>query len=136
MPADTPTVRTLDELSVDECLRLLDTQAVGRLAYVRDGAPLVQPVTYRVHEGVVVLRVDYGRLLDELHLSPAAFEVDDIDTEHHAGWSVVVQGRAEEVWHPEELARLRALPLRPWAPGDRDHYVRLLPRAITGRRIR
>ena len=35
----------------------------------------------------------------------------------------------------ELLARLRALPLRVRAPGARDHYVRILPAVLTGRRI-
>jgi len=39
------------------------------------------------------------------------------------------------VTEPDELARLRELPLRPWAPGARDHYARILPAALTGRRI-
>ena len=34
-----------------------------------------------------------------------------------------------------ELTRLRALPLRVQVPGARDHYVRILPAVLTGRRI-
>jgi hypothetical protein len=33
------------------------------------------------------------------------------------------------------LERLRALPLYPWAPGAKAHYVRLRPASVTGRRI-
>jgi hypothetical protein len=46
-----------------------------------------------------------------------------------------VRGEITEVTDPAELARLRGLPLRPWAPGARDHYVRILPAVLTGRRI-
>ena len=42
---------------------------------------------------------------------------------------------AEEIWRGDELTIMRELPLRPWAPGNRDHYVRILSTAITGRRI-
>jgi uncharacterized protein len=52
------------------------------------------------------------------------------------GWSVIILGVAEEIWRPEELDIARQLPLRPWAPGDRDHYVRILSTQITGRRVR
>ena len=135
MSPSTPAPRTLTELSVDECLRLLEQRYVGRLACVRDGVPLLQPVNYVLHEGSIIVRLDYGALLDEIHGAPAAFEVDDIDPAYHSGWSVVLQGRAEEVWQPHELEVLRQLPLRPWAPGDRDHYVRIQPRSISGRRI-
>ena len=53
----------------------------------------------------------------------------------HTGWSVLVRGEAIEVADPAELARLRRLPLDPWAPGAKAHYVRILPAKLTGRRI-
>ena len=51
------------------------------------------------------------------------------------GWSVIVRGEITEVTDPAELVRLHGLPLRPWAPGARDRYVRILPAGLTGRRI-
>jgi hypothetical protein len=48
---------------------------------------------------------------------------------------VIVRGEITEVTDPAEVARLRALPLRVQAPGARDHYVRILPAVLTGRRI-
>ncbi|HUH08612.1 MAG TPA: pyridoxamine 5'-phosphate oxidase family protein [Egibacteraceae bacterium] len=134
MSALTPHV--LEALSVDECLQLLATRSVGRIAFAHDGDPQIFPVNYQLHEGAIVFRTDYGGLLDAIHLSIAAFEVDAIDPEYRTGWSVVVHGRAEEVWKPAELVPLRTLNLRPWAPGARDHYVRIFPRSITGRRIK
>ncbi len=130
-----PMTRRLESVPVDECLRLLESRCVGRVAFIDNGVPQVLPVNYRFHEGMVVFRTAYGALLDAVHLADTAFEVDAIDADYRTGWSVVVHGKAEEVWRPEELARLRDLPLRPWAPGHRDHYVRIMPKAITGRRI-
>lgn len=127
--------RRLAAISIEECLKLLQSRAVGRIAFIDDGRPEVRPVNYRLHQGMVVLRTTYGALLDAVHLAAVAFEVDAIDADYHTGWSVVVHGRGEEVWRPEELAELRQLPLRPWAPGTREHYVRILPSDITGRRI-
>ena len=49
-----------------------------------------------------------------------------------ACWSA---GEAIEVTDPDELARVRELPLYPWAPGAKTHYVRILPASLTGRRI-
>lgn len=50
---------------------------------------------------------------------------------------MLIQGRADPVTDEAELARLRQLPLRPWAPGQRPACLRLrvVPRFITGRRI-
>lgn len=129
------TIRRVDTLSIDECLGLLEARSVGRVVFVDAGEPHVLPVNYHLHQGTVVFRTGYGALLDAVHLAPVAFEVDAIDADYRTGWSVVVRGRAEEIWRPEHLAEARQLPLRPWAPGSRDHYVRILPREITGRRI-
>ena len=46
-----------------------------------------------------------------------------------------MRGEITEVTDPAELDRLRALPLRAQAPGARGHFVRILPAALTGRRI-
>lgn len=130
-----PLTRRLDVISVEECLQLLESRSIGRIAFVDHGRPQVRPVNYRFHEGSVVLRTAHGTWLDTVHLAAVAFEVDAIDADYHTGWSVVVHGKGEEVWRPEELAAMRRLPLRPWAPGTREHYVRIHPAEITGRRI-
>lgn len=127
--------RRLEPLDVDECLRLLGTRYLGRIAYIKDQRPEILPVNYRLHEGAIVIRTTYGALLDACHLATVAFEVDEDDLTDRSGWSVVVQGRAEEIWHEGDLERARELPLRPWAPQPRDHYLRILPGRITGRRI-
>ncbi len=48
---------------------------------------------------------------------------------------IVVRGEATEITDPDELARVRQLPLSPWAPGAKTRYVRILPSSLTGRRI-
>lgn len=131
----TPARKRIDDLSVDECFDLLKTKRVGRLAYIDQGKPRILPLNYDLHQGSVVFRVGYGGLLDVVHNRDVAFEVDDVEADVHRGWSVVVHGVAEEIWRPQELELARQLELRPWAPGDRDHYVRILSSAITGRRI-
>jgi uncharacterized protein len=126
-------------LSSDECLRLLNEHPVhvGRLAFTtEDGYPLVLPVNYRVDHGTVVFRTALGTKLDVVAKGiPVAFEVDELDSAWEEGWSVVIQGRAEEVTNPAEISRLQRLPIRPWGPGDRSRFVRIQPDKITGRRI-
>ena len=60
--------------------------------------------------------------------------MDGTDALTRTGWSVVVRGEAVEVTDPAELARLRELPLHPWAPAP-ARYIRVLPAVLTGRRI-
>lgn len=129
--------RRFEELTVDECLRLLAGADVGRIAYVRDDEPTVLPVNFVLDEGSVVFRTTYGQLLDSMSSGArVAFEVDSLDAAAHSGWSVLVKGKAEEVWLPRELDEVRLLSLQSWAPGERTHYVRVFPSMITGRRIR
>lgn len=75
----------------------------------------------------VVFRTGPGtKLAATVRGSPVAFEADAIDEVWREGWSVLVQGVAVQVTAREELDRLRRLPLRPWAGGDKSHYVRIL----------
>jgi hypothetical protein len=46
-----------------------------------------------------------------------------------------VVGVAEEVTDAAEIARLARLPLGPWVPGEKAHWLRVRPGAITGRRL-
>ncbi len=122
-------------LDADECLDRMARRSLGRLAFVRDGLPQILPMNYLLHQGSVLLRTQIGSTLDALIGQLVAFEIDEADPVAHDGWSVVVHGRADEVWEPQELEQLRLLPLRPWAPGDRSHYLRIQSTSMTGRRI-
>jgi len=124
------------ELSKSECFQLLAQEHLGRVAVVDDRGPVVFPVNFVLDRHMVVFRTDKGTKLDAAcRGSRVAFEIDGTDAGAHSGWSVVVRGEAVEVTDPAELARLRKLPLDPWAPGAKSHYVRILPAALTGRRI-
>ena len=64
------------------------------------------------------------------------FEIDAWDDELHTGWSVLVEGRAEEVYDDIEVAELETLGVRPWAPHPRrNRWVRIVAEEITGRRV-
>jgi uncharacterized protein len=124
------------ELCKSECFELLAREHLGRVGVVDDRGPIVFPVNFVLDRHMVVLRTDEGTKLDAaIRGNRVAFEIDGADAAAGTGWSVVVRGEAVEVTDPAELARLRELPLRPWAPGAKTHYVRILPAALTGRRI-
>lgn len=126
----------LEELRRDECLALLSRNHLGRLAVVVGGRPLVFPVNYCLDGDRVVFRTDTGTKLHGALGGPVAFEIDGVDTLYHGGWSVLVVGDAEEIVEPAERERLSQLPLGLWAGGEKPHWIRIRPAAVTGRRLR
>jgi uncharacterized protein len=124
------------ELTRAECFELLADEHVGRVAVTDDRGPVVFPVNFVLDRHTVVFRTEAGTKLHAASLgSRVCFEVDGTDAATCTGWSVVVRGEITEVTDRAELARLRELPLRAWGPGARNRYVRILPAALTGRRI-
>jgi nitroimidazol reductase NimA-like FMN-containing flavoprotein (pyridoxamine 5'-phosphate oxidase superfamily) len=128
----TDTGGTVDGLDAAECRRLLASVEVGRVAVaVAGGAPHVVPVTFVLDGDAIVFRTDPGTKLDALREHPVSFEVDVLDPFHRVGWSVLVQGVAEEIEPDDELAAR----LRPWATGPLAHWIRLVPAVVSGRRL-
>lgn len=121
----------------DECVALLGSQVLGRVAVADFNAPpLVVPVNYVLDGESVVFRTDYGSKfrLAVLAEAPVSFEIDGVDPGRRSGWSVLLQGMATELAE-EEVDRLQLQPA-PWAPGEKGHWVRITPQTLTGRRIR
>lgn len=126
----------VEHLSVEECLQLLASHPVGRLAVIVDGVPEIYPVNFLLHEGRVLFRTDPGSKLHGLQRTPTvSFEVDEFDESDETGWSVLFKGNAAEVTDPLEVEHAAALPLHLWAFGDQTRWVRITPTEITGRRI-
>ncbi|HLF40426.1 MAG TPA: pyridoxamine 5'-phosphate oxidase family protein [Acidimicrobiia bacterium] len=125
----------LEELDRDECMQLLAGQTVGRIAVAEPGrAPHVVPVNFTLVDGSIVFRTGPGTKLDLLATEPVSFQVDSVDPLLGAGWSVLVQGFALRA--PEEQAAVDELRLETFAPGPRDHWVRIVPDVVSGRRVR
>ena len=126
----------LEVLDRKECLRLLSNTHIGRLALSIDALPVILPVNYVVHQEKVVFRTAPGTKLSAAARNAiVAFEVDDITPLRHEGWSVLVTGMAHEVSEGTIVEELRRLPLRPWAPGARDHFIVIDTDRISGRRL-
>lgn len=121
-----------------ECLALLEAEDVGRLAVLQGHAPAIFPVNYVLDGDTIVFRSGPGTKVVHGPRSLAAFEIDHLDRTHRRGWSVVATGTLEVVGRrddPGVPAHLRHLPVMPWASGDRELIVRLVPGTITGRLI-
>ena len=128
------TARRFRALTADECYDLLRVHYLGRVGFVRDGRPEVLPVNYRLDGLDVVCRVGES-LAAALPGQIVAFEVDEVDLAYQSGRSVVVHGAAEHVSAPADLRRVSSLPLRPWAPGTRLDFIRIIAHDVTGRRL-
>ena len=124
----------LEQLSRDECLRLMASVPVGRVIYTRRALPAVELVNFALDRGDIVLRTDRsGKLAAAARGAVVAFEADCLDQAHRAGWSVTAIGPSREVTDPAEIARLQAIGLCSWAPGTREHFIRISPEILTGR---
>lgn len=128
--------RRLIELHRDDCERRLGRCGTGRVALSVNALPAIFPVNYAVLDGDIVFRTGPGTKLDAaLNGSVVAFEIDHAEPMSHRGWSVMVIGEAGPITDPETLARAAALPLTPWAPGERDMFVRIKSVIVTGREL-
>jgi nitroimidazol reductase NimA-like FMN-containing flavoprotein (pyridoxamine 5'-phosphate oxidase superfamily) len=124
------------ELTKDECFSLLAGQHLGRVVLVDDRGPIALPVNFVLDQYTVLFRTDEGTKLDvAVRRGRVAFEIDGVDEADRTGWSVLVRGEAAEITEADQVARVRRLPLYPWAPGAKGHYIRILPASLTGRRI-
>jgi uncharacterized protein len=134
---DLPPVQ-LEMLGEHECVQLLRLHDLGRIALIdREVRPLIFPVNYFFDEGVVVFRTAPGSKLDLAPGAHVSFEIDGWDPDKGVGWSVLVKGIAHDVTSPRgaPTGRMRFLPVRPMAPGSREHWVGIWADEITGRRF-
>ncbi|MCR2812610.1 pyridoxamine 5'-phosphate oxidase family protein [Microbacterium sp. zg.Y1090] len=119
-------------LSDDECWERLETQKLGRLVTHVGGVLDIFPVNFVVDEKSLVFRTAPGSKLFELTVSDEVlFEVDD-HTDDDA-WSVVVRGHAHVLDTYDQVAAADKLPLHPWIPTLKYHYVRIAPTSLSGR---
>lgn len=126
----------MEELSRDECNALLRSARFGRVVYTDRALPACTPVNYAVDRSTIVFRTAPGsRLATATDHEVVAFEVDEIDPKTESGWTVIVTGNAAPIVAASALVRAEQLGLSAWAPGQREHWVRLTPGIVTGRRL-
>ena len=131
-------VANLEDLTEAECLDYLAGAEVGRVALVVDGYPAIFPVNYVLDGEQVLFRTRDGAKLSDAGLNRVAFEVDHVDPATREGWSVLIQGQADDIGNAIDATsqRLRRRTLVTWAPGTRDRWFVVRPSKISGRRLR
>jgi nitroimidazol reductase NimA-like FMN-containing flavoprotein (pyridoxamine 5'-phosphate oxidase superfamily) len=141
--SDGPSERVIESMTEGECVRLLGSGRVGRLAYTGREGPTVLPILYKLHEGSIVFHPLQGTFTEQdlrtgiAHADYAvAFEIDQIDPDAREGWSVLVVGSAHHVDTAAERASIIGAGADPWpgSEGETVHLMRVQPIRITGRR--
>ncbi len=128
----------IEQLSNEECERILRSHSFGRIALADHGQPWIFPVNYAADDRAIVFRTTPGVKLSEAPMSRVAFELDEVDPESGVAWSVMVQGVAYEISDAiDRLSEsLRRLVVEPMAPGEREAWVAVIRHQISGRRFR
>ena len=132
------------ELTYAECMALLRTTEVGRIAVVADPFPVVLPVNYRVVEladsprsepghAWIAIRTRPGNVIDRAPRY-VAFEIDGIDALHRVGWSVLVSGTLERL-DPDAAGVRERFDPEPWIDDERHAWLAVHPVHVTGRRL-
>lgn len=126
----------LERVGVSECLGLLGSVPVGRIAVSERAIPAILPVNFVVFgDSIVVRTAAGGPLARAVSGSVVAFEVDGFDRFSKTGWSVLVVGHARLVVDTDEYRALSRLDLTPWAGGTRDAFILIGIERLSGRRL-
>lgn len=126
----------LQVMSDVDCVKELRAHDLGRVAVVdSEGRPLIFPINYFFDEGVVVFRTAPGAKLDFAPGAYVCFEIDGFDA--GTGWSVMVKGIAHDITEPRSAptGRMKLWPVRPVAPGSREHWIGVWANEISGRKF-
>ncbi|MET3718919.1 pyridoxamine 5'-phosphate oxidase family protein [Arthrobacter sp. UYEF21] len=127
----------VENLDSSQCWELLRQVSVGRLAVWIEDHPDIFPLNYTVDHGTVVFRTGEGtKLGGALNETPVALEADGVDATTGMAWSVVVKGKAAGITGIEGVLDTASLYLFPWQEGKKDHFIRITPDSVTGRRFK
>jgi uncharacterized protein len=128
--------RDVEVLDEAQCLSLMGTVPLGRIAFTEGALPAVQPVAFALGDGEVFIPTHRGsRVAAASRGAVVAFEVDEFDAGARTGWNVTVIGASRVISDPAEVRRLDELGVQPWAPADAHCYIGIQTRLLRGRRI-
>ena len=124
----------LERLTRAECRELLPSATVGRLAVPTPNFPTVEPVSFAVVEGELVVAVRAGSAGEAVAAGTTlSFEADVLDPAHRHGWSVVVSGPVVDL--DDDVAAVVRPQLGPWPAAHGDRLLLIRSDRITGQRI-
>ena len=123
-------------LTRDECLALLATVQIGRIAVSARALPVIIPVRFAMDDDRIVIATHHGTTLDNATRDTVvAFEADGATGESPFGWSVHVNGIASHITDPTRLRRIAALQLPSWSTGQPTRFVAISTDHVEGRLV-
>lgn len=128
---------SITEVTEDECLALLETTTVGRIAFVNAEGQQLVPVNFALIDGAIYFRTLPDGFLSRLARGheDVAFGVDHQDVFRN-GWNVTARGAAREADDRATISKvLGHHRLKPWAGGVRPLVIKVTPTSIAGRRV-
>jgi nitroimidazol reductase NimA-like FMN-containing flavoprotein (pyridoxamine 5'-phosphate oxidase superfamily) len=126
----------LSDIKDSECRELLSEGGIGRVVFRAEGRPVAFPVNFKTLDDDVIFRSRQDGEVGAIpYEEPVSFEVDRIDDAMSEGWSVLATGTVHQVRADDQLRKVEALGIEPWAGAERHAYFRLAVTSLTGRRI-
>lgn len=128
----------VEKLTEAECLTLLGSAQVGRVAFVDANGQQLIPVNFILLDGLVYFRTVPTGILAQLARGheDVAFGVDDFDASTRSGRNVTVRGSAREVEDRANISKILGNPgVEPWAGGVRPMVIEIRPASIEGRHV-
>jgi uncharacterized protein len=99
--------RVREVLDEAECRRLLATTETGRLGFTDAALPAIDPVSFTVHDGHVMIPARQSNpIVDAVRGSVVALQADTYDASTRIGWSVTVVGPSRIITDAGQVAIL------------------------------
>lgn len=120
-----------------ECLELLATTTVGRVAFVNEDGTQLVPLNFAYIDGEIYFRTAEDSILAGLAGNDdVAFGIDHHAELYREGWNVTVRGAVSLVSDPALRDQVLTWSrLDPWAGGTRGVVLHLARRTVEGRRV-
>ena len=127
----------LQVLTHEECLELLRSGGVGRIAFDVDEFPVIFPVNYRLVETsgrVWIALTDATRQCHRERTQQRGVPDRRDRPRRHQGWSVLARGTLHAV-DPDAADFRERFDPHPWIEAERDAWLIVDPFVLTGRRL-
>ena len=134
----TTSTTTLEVLTYDECLALLGSGGVGRLAWAEPDRVVVVPVNFAWDGDAIVFRTDPGQKVDGMQFQRIAFRDRRVrrgpprGLERPSQWHSPAHGPRRLAQSRQDTCPARA---RTLGSGSKEQWMRLVPDRLTGRRL-